>query len=200
MWHEDRLLIDGELVRAEHGATYETISPSTEEVLGTAADASVADADRAIAAARRAFDTTTWSRDQELRTRCLRQLHQALVDQRRRAPRDSRARGRRAGDDHARSAARRPDRSRAVVCRAARRVRIRRGPRRSRHVRRSSPPLGREGRRGRRRRHRRVQLPDPTRAREARPGPRGGLHSRAEGSARHTVGDARARPPHRGVH
>ena len=79
MWHEDRLLIDGELVRAEHGATYETISPSTEEVLGTAADANVADADRAIAATRRAFDTTTWSRDQELRTRCLRQLHQALV-------------------------------------------------------------------------------------------------------------------------
>ena len=61
LWHEDRLLIDGELVAAENGKTYETISPSTEEVLGTAADASIADTKRAIAAARRAFDTTDWS-------------------------------------------------------------------------------------------------------------------------------------------
>jgi len=43
MWHEDRLLVDGELVAAENGATYETISPATEAVLGTAADASVVD-------------------------------------------------------------------------------------------------------------------------------------------------------------
>ena len=60
IWHEDRLLVDGELVAAEGGATYETIAPATEEVLGTAADASVADAQRAVAAARRAFDTTSW--------------------------------------------------------------------------------------------------------------------------------------------
>jgi aldehyde dehydrogenase (NAD+) len=78
--HEDRLLIDGELVAAEAGATYDTISPSTEAVLGTAADATIADTEHAIAAARHAFDTTTWSRDTELRQRCLRQLHQALVD------------------------------------------------------------------------------------------------------------------------
>ncbi len=47
IWHEEQLLIDGKLVAAEGGATYENISPSTEEVLGVAADASVADADRA---------------------------------------------------------------------------------------------------------------------------------------------------------
>ena len=35
---------------------------------------------RAIAAARRAFDTTDWSRDHAFRVRCLRQLHQALLD------------------------------------------------------------------------------------------------------------------------
>jgi len=81
IWHEDRLLVDGELVGAEHGATYETIAPATEEVLGTAADASVGDARRAIAAARRAFDTTDWSRDHALRVRCLRQLEQALRDE-----------------------------------------------------------------------------------------------------------------------
>jgi len=79
-WHEERLLIDGKLVPAAGGATYETIDPATEEVLGRAADASVADAERAIAAARRAFDTTEWSRDRELRVRCLRQLHGALLD------------------------------------------------------------------------------------------------------------------------
>jgi aldehyde dehydrogenase (NAD+) len=80
IWHEDRLLIDGKLGPAEGGATYETIAPATEEVLGRAADASVADAERAISAARRAFDTTEWSRDRGLRVRCLRQFHQALVD------------------------------------------------------------------------------------------------------------------------
>lgn len=80
MWHEERLLIDGELVAASGGATYETVDPATEEVLGVAADASVGDTDRAIAAARRAFDTTGWARDRDLRLRCLRQLHAALVE------------------------------------------------------------------------------------------------------------------------
>jgi aldehyde dehydrogenase (NAD+) len=77
-WHEEHLLIDGELVPAAAGKAYETISPSTEAVLGEAADASVDDARRAIAAARRAFDATAWSRDRALRTRGLRQLDEAL--------------------------------------------------------------------------------------------------------------------------
>lgn len=79
-WHEERLLIDGELVPAAHGATYETINPATEAVLGVAADAAVDDAKRAIGSARRAFDTTQWSRDHALRVRCMRQLEQALRD------------------------------------------------------------------------------------------------------------------------
>jgi acyl-CoA reductase-like NAD-dependent aldehyde dehydrogenase len=82
IWHEDRLLIDGELVAAEGGRTYENGNPATEELLGTSADATVADARRAVDAAKRAFDTTEWSRDQALRVRCLRQLHQALLDNR----------------------------------------------------------------------------------------------------------------------
>jgi acyl-CoA reductase-like NAD-dependent aldehyde dehydrogenase len=77
--NETRLFIDGELTAATGGATYETVNPATEETLGIAADASVADAERAIAAARRAFDKTEWSRDRELRVRCLHQLHNALV-------------------------------------------------------------------------------------------------------------------------
>ncbi|MEZ5143507.1 MAG: aldehyde dehydrogenase family protein [Acidimicrobiales bacterium] len=79
-WHEERMLIDGELVGAEGGAVYDNINPANEEVIGVAADASASDVDRAIAAARTAFDETDWSRDVELRVRCLHQLHQALRD------------------------------------------------------------------------------------------------------------------------
>ena len=77
---EERLLIDGELVQATGGRTYENINPATEEVIGVAADAGPEDIDRAIAAARRAFDETDWSRDHSLRARCLRQLQEAFRD------------------------------------------------------------------------------------------------------------------------
>jgi len=79
-WHEERLLIDGKLVEAEGGATYDNINPANEEVIGVSADASKADVERAIAAARTAFDETDWSTNVELRVRCIRQLHQALLD------------------------------------------------------------------------------------------------------------------------
>jgi len=78
MWHEERLYIDGELVEAEGGKVYDNLNPATEEVLGVAADASEADLQRAIAAARRAFDETDWSTNLGLRTRCLRQLEEAM--------------------------------------------------------------------------------------------------------------------------
>ena len=48
-------------------------------MLAHAPDATVADAEAAIAAARTAFDTTDWSTNTELRVRCLEQLHAALV-------------------------------------------------------------------------------------------------------------------------
>ncbi|HKY14209.1 MAG TPA: aldehyde dehydrogenase family protein [Microthrixaceae bacterium] len=79
-WHEERMLIDGKLVDAEGGATYDNINPANEEVIGVSADASKADVEAAITAARRAFDETEWSRDVELRARCLRQLHAALLE------------------------------------------------------------------------------------------------------------------------
>ncbi len=79
-WNEPDLLIDGELVAAEGGARFSSINPATEEVIGSAADASVADTTRAIAAARRAFDDTSWSRDAAFRARCLRQLAMAMRD------------------------------------------------------------------------------------------------------------------------
>ncbi|MDR3659792.1 MAG: aldehyde dehydrogenase family protein, partial [Mycobacterium sp.] len=74
------LLIDGELVPGSAG-TFATINPATEEPLGQAADAGAEDMDRAIAAARTAFDDTDWSRDTALRVHCLRQLRDALNDE-----------------------------------------------------------------------------------------------------------------------
>jgi aldehyde dehydrogenase (NAD+) len=74
------LLIDGELVSGGAG-TFDTVNPATEETLGQAADADAADLDRAIAAARTAFDDTDWSRDTVLRVHCLRQLQAALNDE-----------------------------------------------------------------------------------------------------------------------
>jgi len=62
-----RLLIDGELVEATGGRTFENVNPATEEVIGTAPDASRADADAAVRAARRAFDTTSWATDHAFR-------------------------------------------------------------------------------------------------------------------------------------
>jgi len=71
------LLIDGKLAPGSAGV-FPTINPATEEVLGAAADATAGDMDRAIEAARRAFDETDWSRNTELRVRCIRQLRAAL--------------------------------------------------------------------------------------------------------------------------
>ncbi len=79
---EHRMLIGGELVEAASGARYDNVNPATEEVIGTVADASVDDMQRAVGAARRAFDESAWATDPELRKRCLRQLHEALAKER----------------------------------------------------------------------------------------------------------------------
>lgn len=71
------LFIDGKMSAGSAG-TFATVNPATEEVLGVAANADAADMDRAIDAARRAFDETDWSRNTELRVRCVRQLREAM--------------------------------------------------------------------------------------------------------------------------
>lgn len=76
---ESQLFIDGKLVAGSAG-TFPTINPATEEVLGVAADANADDMDRAIEAARRAFDDSDWSTNTELRVRCVRQLQQAMTE------------------------------------------------------------------------------------------------------------------------
>ncbi|WP_067718500.1 aldehyde dehydrogenase [Nocardia yamanashiensis] len=71
------LLIGGKLVPGGDGV-FTTSNPATGAVLGYAADADAADMDAAIAAARTAFDETSWSRDPGFRAACLRQLRDAL--------------------------------------------------------------------------------------------------------------------------
>jgi len=75
---EVRMLINGDLVEAASGKRFDNINPATEEVLGPVADADADDMRRAISAARRAFDETSWSTDKALRKRCLEQLHAAF--------------------------------------------------------------------------------------------------------------------------
>jgi len=54
--------IDGRYVAAASGATFDCASPIDGRVLAQVASADVADADLAVAAARRAFDSGSWSR------------------------------------------------------------------------------------------------------------------------------------------
>src|ERR1700722_5811843 len=75
-----RMLIDGKLVAAEADRTYPSVNPAPGQVLDQAPDASPADARAAVAAARRAFDATSWSIDAAFRARCLDQLHRALTE------------------------------------------------------------------------------------------------------------------------
>ena len=56
-----KLFIDGEFVEAKDGATFESIDPGTGLPIATVAQAGSADAEAAIAAARRAFDSGVWS-------------------------------------------------------------------------------------------------------------------------------------------
>ena len=55
------LFIDGEFVAPTDGHTFKTVDPATEEVLAEVSEAGSNDVDRAVAAARRAYDDT-WSR------------------------------------------------------------------------------------------------------------------------------------------
>jgi aldehyde dehydrogenase (NAD+) len=81
---EGRLYIDGELRGAAGDRTYDNIGPWTGEVVGVAADASAADVELAIAAARRAFDTTDWSTNHEKRFLLVKKLYDLFVENKQR--------------------------------------------------------------------------------------------------------------------
>ena len=57
-----KLIINGEAVEAASGRTYTTINPATEEPVCAVAEAGPEDVERAVAAARAAFDSGPWPR------------------------------------------------------------------------------------------------------------------------------------------
>src|SRR5207253_4130259 len=57
-----QMLINGKWVEAASGKTFPTYDPSTGEVLARVAEGDREDIDRAVKAARAAFDTGPWSR------------------------------------------------------------------------------------------------------------------------------------------
>src|SRR5262245_39550837 len=57
-----RLIINGEAVDSASGRTFTTVNPATEEVITTVAQAGPEDVDRAVAAARAAFESGPWPR------------------------------------------------------------------------------------------------------------------------------------------
>jgi acyl-CoA reductase-like NAD-dependent aldehyde dehydrogenase len=67
-----RLFIGGEWVAPRSGKTIDIINPATEQRLTSLADADIDDVDRAVRAARRAFETPAWSAiTPHQRTQCL---------------------------------------------------------------------------------------------------------------------------------
>ena len=55
------MLIDGQWTQAESGETFATVNPATGSALAAVASAGPADVDRAVTAARRAFEQRSWS-------------------------------------------------------------------------------------------------------------------------------------------
>ena len=57
---EHRMLIDGKFVHAASGKTLPVYNPATGEVMAQVPEAEAGDVDRAVQAARRAFDEGPW--------------------------------------------------------------------------------------------------------------------------------------------
>src|ERR1039458_2925063 len=60
--HEHRLYIDGKFVAAASGKTFPVFNPATGDVIAHVPEAEQEDVNRAVAAARRAFDDGKWTR------------------------------------------------------------------------------------------------------------------------------------------
>ena len=66
--HHRKLLIDDEWVAAASGKTFPVYNPATGTVMAQVAEADSEDVDRAVAAARRAFDDGPVAQDDRLRS------------------------------------------------------------------------------------------------------------------------------------
>jgi aldehyde dehydrogenase (NAD+) len=72
---QTKMLIDGKWVDSASGRTFETINPATGEVIARVAEGDAADIDKAVRAARRAFDKGPWRKtDARERGRLLNRL------------------------------------------------------------------------------------------------------------------------------
>jgi acyl-CoA reductase-like NAD-dependent aldehyde dehydrogenase len=80
-----QLLIGGEFVESATGEMFDTVSPATNKVVGSVPKAGVEDVNRAVAAARRAFDDGRWSKlppvERSARMRKLADLIRERVDE-----------------------------------------------------------------------------------------------------------------------
>src|SRR3984957_17367411 len=78
-----KLFIDGKWVDAEAGKTFDTVNPATGEVLSKIQEGGKADIDKAVKAARKAFETGPWRNKMSAaeRARCLYKLAD-LIEQR----------------------------------------------------------------------------------------------------------------------
>ncbi len=74
-----RLFIGGEWVEAASGRRFETVNPATEEVLTTVAEADAADVDRAVAAARAAYEGAWSDLPAAGRARILRRIGELIL-------------------------------------------------------------------------------------------------------------------------
>jgi len=77
----ERMVIDGESVEAQGGRTLDVFDPARDEVIGRVPDAAAADVDRAVKAARRAFDSGWRDTTAQERGRILFRLAQKVRDQ-----------------------------------------------------------------------------------------------------------------------
>src|SRR5215472_16831026 len=59
---EARMLIDGKLIAAQSGRWFDTVNPANGEVIAVVPSGDAGEVDLAVAAARRAFKSGTWSR------------------------------------------------------------------------------------------------------------------------------------------
>ncbi|MEM6281590.1 MAG: aldehyde dehydrogenase family protein [Chloroflexota bacterium] len=76
-----KLYVDGEFVDAQSGKTFTSVDPSTEQVLAHVAEGDAADVDRAVRAARRAFEGDwRWKMTAAERSKCIWRLADLIED------------------------------------------------------------------------------------------------------------------------
>ena len=184
-----QMFIDGDRTDAASGETMAVINPATEEEIAQVPKGDASDVDRAVAAARAAFESWSQSTPQD-RSKALFAFADA-IEARRRDPLQPRAGERRQAEGHGRLRRRVHRRQHPILCGRRPGGRGQGSRRVHQHPHLDAPPRGRRrGGPGRA-----VELPADDGDLEALPGDRSGLHGGPEAG----VDDAALRPPDRGA-